>query len=205
MTAFRKVRRVPPLQESGAGFGLSLPGSGEHISQAASEQPCSSAQCAGQLHTASPQHLPLCLPHPRCNTPQKKGNPVTPAAKCKLAPKSPVLCDQQATGKSHSNSSLRSLPGFCLAVGDQNAAMKCPTGATVDCLFLSLAVPWPLGEFCWESEARSGSQAGFAGHKEEGWDHELPGNGEVLRILGALAGNLALLQPRWSSKAESCT
>lgn len=83
-------------------------------------------------------------------------------------------------------------------------------GATVDCLFLSLAVPWELGALCWDSEARFGSQAGFAGHKEEVWDHELPRNGsstlnKVLHVLGALAGIFALLQPRWSSKAESCT
>lgn len=64
-------------------------------------------------------------------------------------------------------------------------------------------MPRELRELCWESEARFDSQAGFAGHKEQGWDHELPGNEEILHILGALAGNLALLQPRWSRKAES--
>ena len=44
-TTFRRVRQVTAIKESGKGFWLNLPTSREHISQAASEQPCSSAQC----------------------------------------------------------------------------------------------------------------------------------------------------------------
>lgn len=103
---------------------------------------------------------------------------MTSAAKCKLAPKSPVLCDQQATGKSHSNGSLQRQPGCCLGVGEQNAAIP-----ALGRLFLSLPLPEP-GQLCW-SQSHLCSPAGFAGHKRGCLDHELPGN-KVLHAMGDL-------------------
>lgn len=91
-TTFRRVKQVTAIKESGKGFWLNLLMSSERISQAASEQPCSSAQCKrpaahGQRHSS-------CLAYSICRfvstvvvTPppqkKKKKKTVTPAAKCK--------------------------------------------------------------------------------------------------------------------------
>lgn len=79
------------MKESGKGFWLNLPMSSEHISQAASEQPCSSAQC--KRPAAHVQRRSSWLAYSICRfvstvvvTPpqkKKKKKPVTPATKCK--------------------------------------------------------------------------------------------------------------------------
>lgn len=91
-TTFRRVRHVRARKESGEGFWLNLLRSSKAISQAVSEQPCSSAQCkwpAAHIQHCSSSLLACSIccfvsilvvnPPP----PKKMNKPVTPATRCK--------------------------------------------------------------------------------------------------------------------------
>lgn len=126
----RQRSGVSAVKEWGEGFGLD-----PRMSSEFPRLPLAALHNAhGQLHTPAPRfvgslrHLPLCL-HPHPNPGEKSDS----SSQMQISPEEPsLMCDQQATGKPHSNSLLQSQHGCCLGLGDQNGTIKCqPCGGAM--------------------------------------------------------------------------